>query len=109
MPGDDIVAAVCVVTSASELPPCSSIVTVREFAVHWAYNVVFDAIDHVDEPPAENAVPEPFAAEFHPANVYPVRTNDPELADAVNDDPYVALPDDGTVPPVNELPSYVTV
>jgi hypothetical protein len=45
---------------------------------------------------------------FHPENANPVRTNRPEFSDTVNDDPNVALPADGTVPPVFEFPLYVT-
>ena len=68
-----------------------------------------DAVDHVEEPPAVNVVPDPSAAVFQPANVYPVRTNDPEFDAAVNDDPNVALPLDGATPPEFEFPLYVTV
>jgi hypothetical protein len=89
-------------------PPLASYVTVNAFAVHCANKVVFAAIDHVDEPPAVNEVPLPFAAVFQPANVYPARVNEPALA-VVNDEPNVALPLDGGEPPVLELPSYVTV
>ena len=32
---------------AIALPPCSSVVTVNVFAVHTAYNVVFDEIENV--------------------------------------------------------------
>jgi len=76
---------------------------------HRAKRVVFAAIDHVEEPPAVNVVPDPSAAVFQPANVYPVRTNDPLLADAVNEASYVALPLDGATPPEFEFPLYVTV
>ena len=77
--------------------------------IHCAYKMVFDARLHVEDEPAPNVVPVPSAAVFHPANEYPVRTNDPLFADAVNDASNVALADDGTTPPVDPFPSYDTV
>jgi hypothetical protein len=49
VPGDDAIdAPVVVEASATALPPCSSVATVNEFAVHTAYNVVFAEIANVD-------------------------------------------------------------
>jgi hypothetical protein len=39
VPGVDIDAPVVVDASATELPPCSSVETVKVLAVHCAYNV----------------------------------------------------------------------
>ena len=59
--------------------------------------------------PAVKSVPVPFAAVFHPTKLNPDRTRLPELLDVVNDDPKVALEDEGADPLVFPLPLYVTV
>ena len=48
MPGEAIDAPVVVEASAIALPPCSSVVTVNESAVHCAYSVTFEEIANVE-------------------------------------------------------------
>ena len=65
--------------------------------VHCANNVTFAApIVNVD--PADLAVPDPFAAVFHPANVYPDRVIDPAPA-TVTVESITADADDGAFAP----------
>jgi hypothetical protein len=46
---------------------------------------------------------------FHPANEYPVRTSTPLFDATVTDAPTPYAPtSDGTLPPVEPLPEYVT-
>jgi hypothetical protein len=85
VPGEFIDAPVVVEASATALPPCSSVATVNEFAVHTAYSVVFDEIVNVDA--AAREVPEALAhvapaagcVVHHPPKVYPDLVNDPVL------------------------------
>lgn len=70
---------------------------------------MFEAILQVAVAPAVKSVPVPFAAVFHPTKLNPDLTRLPVLLDAVNDDPKVALEDEGVDPLVFPLPLYVTV
>ena len=71
MPGEFIDAPVVVEALAIALPPCSSVVTVNESAVHTAYNVTFDEIANVDAAAREvppHAAPAAGCVVHHPAN-----------------------------------------
>ena len=75
------------------------------FTVHCANNVTFAApIVNVD--PADLAVPDPFAAVFHPANVYPDRAIDPAPATVTAEPAATVCAAGGDEPP---FASYVTV
>jgi hypothetical protein len=70
VPGEAIDAPVVVEAFAIALPPCSSVVTVNESALHTAYNVTFEEIANVDATAREvppHADPAAGCVVHHPA------------------------------------------
>ena len=82
------------------IPPLTSN-RMREF--HCAYKVMFWV--GVNEVPVSYRVPEPFAAVFHPANVYPVLAIVPAVR--VSDRPRASVTADGSAPDVAVFESKV--
>jgi hypothetical protein len=82
------------------------------FAVHTAYNVVFDEIVNVlpaalEVPP--HAEPAAGCVVHQPPNVYPVLASEPEFAATVTDAPLeYSVESVGTLPDPDVLPLYDT-
>ena len=82
------------------LLPSSSATTVNVFPDHCAYNVAFAVNGYEAE--FAYGVPEPFAAVFHPAKVYPARVNAFAVRFVADDDVCA------DIEPLPPLPSNVT-